>query len=239
MRWTPPAKVDEALGLPVDQLGLHLLRGFRPDTKQHRHNFMIGARNAYERNDVPNDQAEQAVRALAEAYDWLIQQGLLSGVPGTSDGTLFMTRKAIAVLEAPDGAALLRAQARVDVDLHPSIASRVRSQFFLGEYELAALAAMRQVEIRVRELIGGSAGDIGVDLMKRAFNPTGSLRDPNAEKGEQEAMMALFWGAIGVFKNPVSHRQVDYDDPTQASEVVLLADLLLRILDARASTAGS
>lgn len=43
--------------------------------------------------------------------------------------------------------------------------------------------------------------------------------------------MALFWGAIGVFKNPSSHRQVDYKDPTQAAEVVLLADLLLRLLD--------
>jgi hypothetical protein len=34
-----------------------------------------------------------------------------------------------------------------------------------------------------------------------------------------------------VFKNPSSHRQVEYDDPTLAAEVVLLADLLLRILD--------
>ncbi|MBB3082548.1 hypothetical protein [Geodermatophilus sabuli] len=39
-----------------------------------------------------------------------------------------------------------------------------------------------------------------------------------------------------MFKNPPSHRQVDYSDPTLASEVVLLADLLLRILDTRAPT---
>ena len=43
--------------------------------------------------------------------------------------------------------------------------------------------------------------------------------------------MELFAGAIGIFKNQVSHRQVDYADATVASEVVLLADLLLRILD--------
>ena len=38
-------------------------------------------------------------------------------------------------------------------------------------------------------------------------------------------------GAIGVFKNPSSHRQVTYDDVTMASEIVLLADLLLRMLE--------
>jgi hypothetical protein len=43
--------------------------------------------------------------------------------------------------------------------------------------------------------------------------------------------MALFRGSIGMFKNPSSHRAVDYSDPTFAAEVVLLADLLLRILD--------
>jgi uncharacterized protein (TIGR02391 family) len=44
-------------------------------------------------------------------------------------------------------------------------------------------------------------------------------------------MMELFKGAIGMFKNPTSHRPVDYDDPTLASEVILFADLLLRLLD--------
>jgi len=51
------------------------------------------------------------------------------------------------------------------------------------------------------------------------------------KQGEREATMALFWGALGVFKNPWSHPQVEYDDPTLAAEVVLLADLLLRMLD--------
>jgi hypothetical protein len=45
------------------------------------------------------------------------------------------------------------------------------------------------------------------------------------------ATRALFWGAIGVFKNPSSHRQVRFEDSIEAAEVVLLADLLLRLLD--------
>lgn len=52
-----------------------------------------------------------------------------------------------------------------------------------------------------------------------------------AEAGEQVAAMNLFSGAIGLFKNPASHRPVDYDDPVLAGEIVLLADLLLRLLD--------
>lgn len=57
------------------------------------------------------------------------------------------------------------------------------------------------------------------------------MADEHLDAGERVGMMELFAGAIGTFKNPPSHRQVDYDDPTEASEVVVLADLLMRILD--------
>ena len=85
----------------------------------------------------------------------------------------------------------------------------------------------------VRDLCGFADGKIGVNLMTDAFNPKtpGPLVDTSAEAGEQEAIMALFRGAIGTFKNPSSHRTVSYEDATFASEVVLLADLLMRLLD--------
>lgn len=235
-----PIPPDEALGLPVDRLALRLLRVFGPgNAKQHRHNFLLGATQNYQQNGVANHR--EVTKALAEAFDWLLLRGLFSGIPGEGDW-LFITRKGRSVLEASNGLALVQAEARIDVDLHPSIADRVRSQFLLGEYELAAFAALRQVEIRVRELAGAGGKDdenFGVKLMTRAFKEGGPLRDTSAEGGEQVAMMNLFQGAIGVFKNPPSHRQVDYDDPTLASEVVLLADLLLRLLDARAKSMES
>ena len=72
---------------------------------------------------------------------------------------------------------------------------------------------------------------IGVALMRRAFKPDGGpLSDPEAEPGERVAMMELFAGAIGAFKNPSSHRAVDFDDAVEAVEIVQLADLLLRIV---------
>lgn len=234
MVWGVPLGVDEAIAWPVDRVAMHLLANFRRGGGEpNRHNFLNGASQAYQHNGVPPEREREVLAALAEAFDWLINQGLLSGIPGRGD-FLFITRRGVAALDAADGVARIRSEARLDVELHPRIAVRVRTQFLLGEYELAALAAMREVEIRVRELSGAEARDIGVALMRQAFRPEiGPLSDSSAEKGEQEALAALFAGAIGVFKNPVSHRQVDYQDPTLASEVVLLADLLLRILDTR------
>jgi hypothetical protein len=46
----------------------------------------------------------------------------------------------------------------------------------------------------------------------------------------QRTLLRALHAAIGTFKNPPSHRQVDYDDSTEASEVIMLADLLMRIL---------
>ena len=97
---------------------------------------------------------------------------------------------------------------------------------------MAVFAAMKEVEVRVRELAKAPQSLLGVKLMQQAFSAeTGVLTDCAADPGEQVAMMELFKGAIGLFKNPTSHRPVDYDDPTLASEVILFADLLLRLLD--------
>ncbi|MET9515855.1 TIGR02391 family protein [Streptomyces sp. NPDC002994] len=74
----------------------------------------------------------------------------------------------------------------------------------------------------------------GVPLMRKAFQPHQNgkagvpLADAGAEGGEQEAASALFAGAMGAYKNPGSHRTVDFDDPLEAAEVIQFADLLLR-----------
>lgn len=89
------------------------------------------------------------------------------------------------------------------------------------------------------ERSGVSKDLLGTALVQEAFKATGPLRDPAMHQGEAVAQMQLFAGSIGLFKNPPSHRRVDYDDPTQASEVVLLADLLLRLLEATTPGASS
>jgi len=92
------------------------------------------------------------------------------------------------------------------------------------------------VEVAVRRTSGLPNKLIGKDLMRNAFHPdTGVLRDPEAEPSERHATADLFAGAIGLYKNPASHRTVEFDDPVEAAEVIQLADLLLRIVQ-RAET---
>lgn len=90
---------------------------------------------------------------------------------------------------------------------------------------------MKAVEVRIRNLGGFGDNDIGVPLINKAFGPNGPLTDQQAVKGEQEGTRALFVGAYAVFRNPSGHREVDYDDVTEAAEMVHTASLLMRILD--------
>ncbi|WP_410620013.1 TIGR02391 family protein [Amycolatopsis sp. cmx-8-4] len=66
-----------------------------------------------------------------------------------------------------------------------------RRQFLLGEYDVAVFVAMREVEIRVRDLAGASDSDLGTKLIDKAFAPgiPGVLVDPKTEPGEQQAML--------------------------------------------------
>jgi hypothetical protein len=44
-------------------------------------------------------------------------------------------------------------------------------------------------------------------------------------------MAHLFAGTIGLFKNPVSHRNIDFDNPNEVAELILFSNYLLRLLD--------
>ena len=103
-----------------------------------------------------------------------------------------------------------------------------------GEYDTAVFQAMKAVEVRVREAGGFAAGDIGTDLMRKAFHEdNGPLTDKSTGKSERQARSSLFAGAIGSYKNAQSHRDVNLQDPDEAHEIVMLANHLLRIVDQR------
>jgi hypothetical protein len=56
-----------------------------------------------------------------------------------------------------------------------------------------------------------------------------------AQEGEKEARSALFAGAIGSYKSPHSRTDIQLDDPQEAVEIIMMANHLLRIIDARST----
>jgi uncharacterized protein (TIGR02391 family) len=228
MRYHPPVPVDAIRRLALPDLAFEALRELVQATGSlHRNNWLRGAQMGLQ--DEPD--AKELLRSLAEAWDWLTAKALISRDPEQGGEWSFVTRRGRELAAMEDGRSRLLAEERLDVDLHPLLERRVRRLFLQADYELAAFEAMKQIEVRVRGLAGAPPSVVGVKLMRDAFGEKGRLRDPSMEGGEQIATMELFAGAMGVFKNPTSHRPVEFDDPTRAAEVVLFADLLMRVLD--------
>ncbi len=111
------------------------------------------------------------------------------------------------------------------------MAAKVVPAFQRGDYDIAVLAAFKEIEVRVRSKGGYSHGEIGVPLMRKAFHPgNGPLTDKTREGGEREAMVSLFAGAIGLFKNPASHRNVEFN-ASQAATLIHFANYVLAVVE--------
>jgi len=214
---------QEALELPVDELALLVLADIKGEWNEYNYSSSYGSNANYGANVA-------ARNAIAEAVEWLHTHGLLArDIKESEANAIFITRKGREALAMDINA--LRSIHRLEADLHPLLQRKVRRQFLLGEYENAIFVAMKAVEVRVRKLGGFGDDVIGVDLMTRAFKQGGPLADPLAPAGEVEGTMMLFRGAYAVLRNPSGHREVSFDDVTEASEAVMTASLLMRILD--------
>jgi uncharacterized protein (TIGR02391 family) len=116
---------------------------------------------------------------------------------------------------------------------------RVYPAFLRGEYDTAVFQAFREIEVAVRRAAKFPGELVGITLMRQAFRPVdsqkpsitpGLLTDTALPIAEQEAMANLFSSAIGLYKNPQSHRNVA-TKPTEAAEVIVFARHLLQIID--------
>ncbi|MDE0315552.1 MAG: TIGR02391 family protein [Candidatus Poribacteria bacterium] len=222
------------LNLETEELAFSILKCLHsfPSKERAKLNFKF-LTSPYMLEDYPNEHHNEIVRALMEAWAWLKNEGLIVPIPGSDLDQVRITKKGENVkdnnaLEAYKKAKLLPKQL-----LHSSIAEDIWSNFSRGKYDTAIFEAFKAVEIAVRNTGGYTAADYGVDLMRKAFHvQNGPLTDQNQLKPEREATAHLFAGAIGLYKNPQSHRNVSVT-AEEAVEIIMFASHLLRIVDSR------
>lgn len=228
---------EEVHELPLPEVALRLLVGMTNATDDH---YQPGAwsldwviTNAQVRwSERGAARVQEATVKLGDALAWLVANALLA--PTGGQGQWRVSSSGLDAARARSLAGVL-AERRLAVDLHPLL-SDARSIFSLGTHDAAVLEAMKQVEGRVRTLSG--LDGFGVDLVNRAFSPAkagsaaGPLADPApVDPQEARGVRDLFAGAVAAFRNPAAHRTIDYEDASEAAEVILLADLLLRMLE--------
>lgn len=231
--------VETAVQLEPEELAVPLLEYLcqmeeRPgNNTPHLGNFLVSE----SLRGYAGSRYDEFIKVATEAWMWLLHEGLIAQHPTQRGDWVFVTRRGMKFRSLGDPERFKAANMLPHDTLDPTLASKVRPPFLRGDYDSAVFEAFKEVEIRVRNLSGLTKEDIGVSLMRKAFKPgEGPLIDHEQTSGEQQGIMDLFAGAIGSFKNPSSHRDVDLTDPLETVELVGFADLLLRIAERRGPT---
>jgi uncharacterized protein (TIGR02391 family) len=104
----------------------------------------------------------------------------------------------------------------------PRLAQKLWASFLRSEYYTAVFQAFAEVRVGVRETGGFADTDLGVPLVRKAFDPAvGPRTDTTALHAERETLAHLLAGVLG-YKNPHGHRNVRIE-PQEAVEMIMLS----------------
>lgn len=194
-----------------------------------RHNF--GLIHTY--RGYPDQFHDQVGRALMEAWAWLERECLIAHRPGDNGEWFFVTRRGKRVAEVTDQGEYRRSQELPKRLLHPVIAQKSWAPFLRGDFDAAVFRAFKEIEVAIRNACGYPEEEIGVSLIRKAFDEnTGNLTDLLIPMAERQAMAHMFAGAIGLYKNPSSHRNIEFDID-ETARLLLFASHLLSIVNQR------
>jgi uncharacterized protein (TIGR02391 family) len=100
-----------------------------------------------------------------------------------------------------------------------------------GEFDSAVFQAFKLIETSIRRKTKAKSEEIGIKLIRKAFDPkSGSLTNYELPVAEREAFSNYIAGAFGYYKDPCSHRDVEFDF-ISAFERIVVASNLLKIID--------
>ena len=119
------------------------------------------------------------------------------------------------------------------IDMHEAFEGNIREQVTAGQMEDAARAAFVELEDRMRRMVRQVTGkDIHPvhDIVNLLFGDSGPLASSLSAK-QREPLRMLILGAFGVFRNLVDHRTDVFPSEAHGVDVILLADLAMRLLD--------
>lgn len=221
--------IQTALDLEPEELASFVLKHLKQIGKINRYNYTLGTDP--EIVEYAGQRLEEFKKRLMEAFIWLEREMFIAPQPGASGDWRFITRRGERILQDEDFKAYAKESLLSSETLEPILARKVKPLFLRGDYDTAIFQAFKEVEIRVRKTGKYTNNDLGVDLMRTAFHPkTGKLTNTHATEAEKENMMHLFSGAIGLFKNPVSHRDIADISPEFTADVIRFSNLLLQML---------
>jgi hypothetical protein len=134
---------DTINDLPVESVALVILQDL------HEHGELVRQRWF---NDAKNMLGSGAhINILIEAWAWLLSKTLTAVNPFSSQAEVIITRAGRAALKQSSLEQIIASE-RLGLDLHESLAGKVRPIFLLGDYETSSFKAMKEVEVRVRRL---------------------------------------------------------------------------------------